>query len=189
MQKSWAFLFPEHLRISLITTVKFCKSLQHSMRGNLTSRINTFLLSATKLRRLCFYRRLSVHGGVGVSASVHAGIPSPGADTPSPGADTPLEQTPPQDQTPPQEQTPPRSRHPPGPDTPPSRQTDPPEQTPPESTPPLEQTPPRSRHPPPDTVTAADGTHPTGMHSCVNNVCFLFWITLCKDLWRHLNGR
>ena len=39
----------------------------------------TLLSSATKLRRLCFYRCLSVHGeGVwsqGGSASVHAGIP------------------------------------------------------------------------------------------------------------------
>ena len=51
--------------------------------------------------------------------------------------------------------------------------TTPQEQTPPEQTPPggdpLEQTPPReqiprSRHP--QTATVADGTHPTGMHSC-----------------------
>ena len=65
------------------------------------------------------------------------------------------EQTPPQSRHP-QEQTPPRSRHPPGTDTPRSRH--PPEQTP----------------PPRDTVTAADGTHPTGMHSCFK----LFWIFL-----------
>ena len=84
----------------------------------------SLLPSAMKLRRLCFYRHLSVHRGVGVSASVHAGIPHP------PGADTPQEQTHLPEQTPP---TPPRSRHPPGADTPP-------EQTPP--------TPPRSRHPP-----------------------------------------
>ena len=38
------------------------------------------LPSATKLRRLCFYTCLSVHGGGG-SASVHAGYP-PGAETP-----------------------------------------------------------------------------------------------------------
>ena len=55
---------------------------------------------------------------VGVSASVHAGIPLPKsrhpqeADTP-PRADTPQKQTPPQEQTPPQKQTPPKSRHPP----------------------------------------------------------------------------
>ena len=87
--------------------------------------VNLFNLlpSATKLQRLCFYRRLSVHSGVGVSASVHAGIPSPLSRPP--GADTH-----------------PRSRHPPGAATP------------------REQTSPR------DTTTAADGTHPTGMHSC-----------------------
>ena len=47
-----------------------------------------FLPSATKLQRLCFYRRLSVHRGEGVSSSVHGGIHPPGADTPL-GADTP----------------------------------------------------------------------------------------------------
>ena len=58
---------------------------------------------------------------MGVSASVHGGIPPTGADTPPgadpPGADTPLL----------------------GADTPPLGET----------------------------VTAADGTHPTGMHSCI----------------------
>ena len=70
------------------------------------------------------------------------------------GADTPGSRHP-------REQTPPGSRHPPGADTPPW-----------------------SRHPPWDTATAADGTHPTGMHSCYfkpiqplqidtpNNVCW-----------------
>ena len=41
------------------------------------------------------------------------------------------------------------------------------EQTPPEQTPPRADTP-RSRHLPGETATAADGTHPTGMHSCLN---------------------
>ena len=45
---------------------------------------SNLLPSATKLRRLCFYTCLSVHGGGG-AASVHAGIP-----TPPPGANTPL---------------------------------------------------------------------------------------------------
>ena len=80
-----------------------------------------FLPSATKLRRLCFYRRLSVHkvgGGVCLSACW---------DT------TPQKQTPPKKQTPPQEQTPPRAA----------------EQTPPKSRhPPEADTPPKSRHPP-----------------------------------------
>ena len=74
----------------------------------------SFLLpSATKLRRLCFYRRASVHTG-GCLPQCMLGYHTP------------------------------RSRHP------------------------------HSRHPPPradplpprETVTAADGTHPTGIHSC-----------------------
>ena len=80
--------------------------------------------------------------GVGVSASVHAGIPLPKsrhpqeADTP-PRADTPQKQTPPPRADTPQKQTPTKSRHPP-----------------------------KEADPPRDTATAADGTHPTGMHSC-----------------------
>ena len=91
-------------------------------RSSIFSIIETFLPSATKLRRLCFYRHLSVHRGEGVSASMHGGIPHPPEQTP-PRADT-------------QEQTPPWSRQPPGADTPPKQ------------TPPLEQTTPWSRHPP-----------------------------------------
>ena len=49
------------------------------------------------------------------------------------------------------EQTPPRSRHPPTRASPRSRH------------PPLQQTPPSPR----EMATAADGTHPTGMHSCL----------------------
>ena len=96
---------------------------------------------------------------------------TPRADTPwsrhHPGADTPM-QTPPRSRHPPgadtpQEQTPPRSRHP--------QSRHPPEQTPPKQTPPEQTPPPQSRHPleqtpPRNTVTAADSTHPTGMHSC-----------------------
>ena len=122
----------------------FCYK-RKSLSSLLWNLINlSYLPSATKLRRLCFYRRLSVHGGEGgVSASVHAGIPPPAsqeqipprADTPQ-GADTPLEQTPP------------RAHSPPGADTPPR-----------------------------DTVTAADGTYPTGMHSCsiVGPAVHLLW--------------
>ena len=63
------------------------------------------LLSATKLRRLCFYTCLSVILFTGGSASVHGGMPLP----------------------PPWDQAPPGTRHPPGPGTPwgedpPSRQ-------------------------------------------------------------------
>ena len=58
--------------------------------------------------------------------------------------------------------------------------TDIPQQTPPRQTPPQADMPlgrhpqadtplgrPPGRHPPPETVIAADGTHPTGMHSCI----------------------
>ena len=99
--------------------------------------------------------------GDGVSASVHAGMPQP------PGADTPLEQTP-------------RNRHPPGADPdPPSREQTPPlwsRHPPSGSRYPWEQTLPipgadtsPEQTPPRDTATAADGTHPTGMHSCFNH--------------------
>ena len=118
---------------------------------------SSLLPSTTKLRRLCFYRLLSVHRGGG-SASVHAGIPPPKSRHPP-------EQTPPWEQTHspgsrhPPGSRPPWSRHPPGSRHPPSRH-------PPEQTPPRNRHPP-SRHPAPrDTVTAAEGTHPTGMHSC-----------------------
>ena len=119
-----------------------------------------------------------------VSASVHAW-------------DTPPRSRPPRSRTPgsrhpPWEQTPPGSSHPPGAD--PSGSSHPPgsrhhpEQTPPWLLdPPVEQTPPGSRHvwdqtppspleqtpPPPGKQTPAcgqwaAGTHPTGMHSCLN---------------------
>ena len=48
----------------------------------------------------------------------------------------------------------------------------PPEQTPPGQTSPR-QTPPRADTPPQQMATAADGTHPTGMHSCL----FILWAT------------
>ena len=90
---------------------------------------------------------------------MHAGIPPrPG----TPREQTPPEQAPPLDQAPPpQEQTPP-DQVPPGAD-------------PPRPGTPWEQTPPRPGTPPPradttiplrQTATVADGTHPTGMHSC-----------------------
>ena len=69
-----------------------------------------------------------------------------------PGADRPGAYTPPGAETP-------WSRHPPGVDTLPLGVDTPREQTPPEHTP-----------PPRDTVTAADGMHPTGMHSCWMNI-------------------
>ena len=93
----------------------------------------------------------------GVSDSVHAGIPHPLPQSrhlpgsrppwsrhPPSRADTPQEQeqTPPLEQTPPDQTHPLREQTPPGADTPPGPDT------------------------PRDTATAADGTHPTGMHSC-----------------------
>ena len=94
----------------------------------------------------------SVHGGEGVSASVHAGIPPPRADT------TPQEQAPPGEQTPPWEQTspseadtPPGSRHPPR-----SRHTPLGADTPREQTPPGSRHTPQSRHP-------AGSRHPLGV--------------------------
>ena len=96
------------------------------------------LPSTMKLRRLCFYTCLSVHGG-GVCL-VHAGIPPPGS------------------------RQPPRSRHPPGADTP------------------LEQTPPHQQTSPGETATAADGTHPTGMHSYFNGN----FSHLCGEITQYL---
>ena len=130
-------------------------------RSSIFSIVETFLPSATKLRRLCFYRHLSVHGGEGVSASVHGGIPHPPPrsrhphrsrhppeQTPPrsrhpPGADTPLEQTPPPEQTPQEQTHPVQSRPPPGAGLPGAEH--PPEQTPPRADTPLEQTPPQIR--------------------------------------------
>ena len=83
-----------------------------------------------------------VHKGLGVSASVYAGIhtPPPGADTHPPGCRHPSQ-----------------SRNPLEADTP------------------WEQTPPRSRQPPCAVHAGrygqqAGSTHPTGMHTCYENV-------------------
>ena len=65
------------------------------------------------------------------------------------------------------------SRHPPGQTPPPPSADTPWVDTPPGRHPPPRQTPP-GRHPLPPAVTAADGTHPTGMHSCVE-VFILHW--------------
>ena len=109
-----------------------------------------YLPSATKLRRLCFYIRVSVH--TGGSASVNAGIPPPLSRHPA-WSRHPREQTPPWSRNP---HPPPQSRHPlgadpPGPDTPPPAQT-----------------PPKSRHPSP----GRDG-HSCGRYASYWNA-FLF---------------
>ena len=100
------------------------------------------LPSVTKLRRLCFYTCLSFCPQ-GVSASVHAGIPPSWEEA----------------GTAPPDQAPPGAGTLPGADSP--GQGTPRKQTP------------YTRHPleagttPPETATVADGTHPTGMHSCI----------------------
>ena len=95
------------------------------LRGAPCAPLPSPLPSAMKLQRLCFYRCLSVHRGVCLSACWDTTPRGPGTTTPSP----------------------------PGPGIPP------------EQTPPLEM------------ATAADGTHPTGMHSCLNFMQFFgnFW--------------
>ena len=97
------------------------------------------LPSATKLRKLCFYTSLSVHGGWGQSASLHVGIHPQEQHTPYKADIPPPPRTDPPGADTPKEQTPPRSRHPSGAGTPPQQ-----------------------------TATAADGPYPTGMHSCFN---------------------
>ena len=60
-------------------------------------------------------------------------------------------------------------------------------QTPPRQTPPLVDTPP-DRHPQPETATAADDTHPTGMHSCMTVIFFLFSGIGSEEGWRRDAG-
>ena len=52
---------------------------------------------------------------------------------------------------------------------------------PPRQTPSRADTPPGRHHAPPNTATAADGTHPTGMHSCFGFI-FLFSANLERKL-------
>ena len=121
------------------------------------------LPSATKLRRLCFYRCLSVHRGRGVCLSAWW-------DT-HPPEQTPLSRHP-------QEQTPPRSRHP--------REQTPLDQTPPEQTPPRADTPlgadtSQSWHfpeltPPPEADTPPRDGHCCGRYVSYWNAFLLFHI-------------
>ena len=119
----------------------------------------------------------SVHRGGWVSASMHAGMPPPRADTPPP------EQTPPGADTPPRSghHPLPQSRHLLGADTMPRADTTTP---PPRSRHPPEQTPPGTKYTPdspqkqtPAYGQPAAGTHPTGMHSC-SSVGFKVKITI-----------
>ena len=98
------------------------------------------LPSATKFRRFCFHGRVSVNGGGGVCLTA-CWDTNP---APRPG------------------------RYPPGPHTPGKH---PPQEAHPLEAHPLGSTPlPRETPPPKDPADAADGTHPTGMHSCVEYV-------------------
>ena len=130
----------------------------------------TSLPPATKLRRLCFYTCLSVHkGGGGVPGQIP---PTPGTRyTPRP--DAPPDQVHPQDQVhPPRTRYTLWTRYPPGPGTPPGTRYPPDQVQPPApGKPPWDQV-------PPQTATAADGTHPTGMHSCLFSVMYSRF--LCK---------
>ena len=122
-------------------------------RSFISSILCQYLPSATKLRRLCFYTCLSVILFTGVCVPAPSGgylptHPPRQVHTPYPGYTpqgyTPQAGTPPGRYTP-QAGTPLRQVHP--------RQV-----------PPL-----RAGTPPPSpqqTATVADGTHPTGMHSC-----------------------
>ena len=122
-----------------------------------------FLPAATKLGQGNVFTGIfdSVKGGV--SASVHAGMPTPHDQTPPPGHDTPQDQTPPKADTPPEqtppgaEPPPPRSRQPLGADTP------------------RDQTaPPGSRHPPGSPREADSGIRSTsGRHASYWNA-FVF---------------
>ena len=151
------------------------------------------LPSATKLRRLCFYRRVSVHrGGEYLTRYTPTG---PGT---SPGqVHPPVSGThPPADQVHPQAGTLPRDQvHPPGPGTTPWTRYTPRAGTPPQARtpwirytplPPPQGTPP-GRYPPRDTATAADGTHPTGMHSCSKLVINYFDLTWSVKNSKHCN--
>ena len=90
-----------------------------------------FLPSATKLRRLCFYRRVFVHmGGCLPQCILGYHPPTPQNQTPPQGADTPQEQTPPQEADPradiPQEADTPQEADPPTRCRPPHQEADPP---------------------------------------------------------------
>ena len=142
-------------------------------RSSIFSIVETFLPSATKLRRLCFYRHLSVHrGGGGVCLSAWWDTTPPIADTPL-GADTP-----PRADTP-WSRHPPRSRHPPEADTPRSRP--PQEQTHPHRADPLRSRPPRSRHPPEQTP--PQSRHPPRYGHCCGRYASYWNAFLYALLW------
>ena len=113
-------------------------------------------------RRLCFYTFLSFCPQGWCLPQCMLGYHLPEADTPPERTPPPGSRHPFQKQTP-QSRHPCRSRHPAGTDTPLGADTLQSRNTPREQTPPREQTLPTPHNP--ETAAAADGTHPTGMHS------------------------
>ena len=90
---------------------------------------------------------------------------------------TPRSRQPPLGPDTPWEQAPPR------PDTTPVEQAPTPDQTPPRTRHPWEQAPPKTRQPPQQTATVADGTHPTGMHSCFLKCFVRIYAILCAGTY------
>ena len=106
-----------------------------------TEKAKHLLPSATKFRRLCFYRHLSVHSGGG---STWPGAP--------PRSRHPPDQVHPRDQVHPTRADPPRTRYTPGPGTAPWTRYTPSEPG----------TPPNQVHPPDQVHPPGPGTHPPG---------------------------
>ena len=112
-----------------------------------------------------------------MSASVHAGIHPPRADTPQEQTHPQRADTPPRADTShsrhtPQEQTPPKSRHPPRADIP-RRADTPQDQIPPKSRNPQDRTPPKSRQTPPQEQTPPRIRSTSGRYTSYWNA-FLF---------------
>ena len=151
---------------------------------------------------MCLQASVCPQGG-GVSASVHGGIPPedtprtrpPRDQTLPPGPDTPsLDQTPPREQTPPGADTS-GTRHPldqtlpPDTPSPPKPDTHPLEPDTPHRHLPRPDTPPGTRHLLRETATAADGRHPTGMHSCLKMFSVRLNRVLCKANFLTFSGK
>ena len=132
----------------------------------------SLLPSATKLRRLCFYRRVSVHSG-GVPDQVHP----PDRYTPPGTRYTPQAGTPPRAGTPRTRYTPLDPGTPPGPGTPPD-QVHPPDPgiPPPDQVHPSRAGTPQTRYTPP-----GPGTPPPRYGHCCGRYAFL---CICNDLSR-----
>ena len=103
----------------LINTLESSGSIFNALNNDIIDRlinlefIVKYLPSATKLRRLCFYRRLSVHEGGWVCLSqCMLGYHTPQSRHPPPQSRHPPGSRHPQEQTPPQSRHPPQERRP-----------------------------------------------------------------------------